>query len=300
MNKQMIYFLQLIIVLFLYQTGVAQETDKEQKHSLLWEISGKNLEQKSYLFGTIHVIPKDDFFFTQTMSDKFNECNALALEVNMSEVTMKDQFSLAKKMFLPENETLENYMDEEDYQWFYRYCIDSLEIKERKMEKYVQIKPLFLSVILLSHKLGKTVVYEDYLNKKATKQDMELYGLETLEFQMAIIDSLAIEEQVELFLGEKGEQDFNMIDEFDELLNAYKSQNIEKLYELMKSDDAFDPYEDHFLIKRNQKWIPIIEELIKEQSVFIAVGAGHLSGEHGVIKLLRRNGYTVKPVTGEE
>jgi uncharacterized protein YbaP (TraB family) len=33
-----------------------------------------------------------------------------------------------------------------------------------------------------------------------------------------------------------------------------------------------------------------------EKSVIIAVGAGHLAGENGVIKLLRKEGYIVKPV----
>jgi uncharacterized protein YbaP (TraB family) len=32
-------------------------------------------------------------------------------------------------------------------------------------------------------------------------------------------------------------------------------------------------------------------------SVFFAVGAGHLGGEEGVIKLLRKSGYQVMPVS---
>ncbi|WP_256469764.1 TraB/GumN family protein [Flavobacterium humidisoli] len=47
---------------------------------------------------------------------------------------------------------------------------------------------------------------------------------------------------------------------------------------------------------RNQKWVKLIPELIKENGVFIAVGAAHLGGEYGVINLLRKEGYTVKPV----
>ncbi len=36
-----------------------------------------------------------------------------------------------------------------------------------------------------------------------------------------------------------------------------------------------------------------------EKSVVIAVGAGHLPGEFGVIKLLRKAGYKVEPVKNE-
>ena len=47
---------------------------------------------------------------------------------------------------------------------------------------------------------------------------------------------------------------------------------------------------------RNLNWIKQIPELIKLNSIFIAVGAGHLGGEYGIINLLRKEGYTVKPV----
>ena len=33
-----------------------------------------------------------------------------------------------------------------------------------------------------------------------------------------------------------------------------------------------------------------------DRPVTIAVGAGHLPGKNGVIELLRKEGYTVKPV----
>ena len=50
------------------------------------------------------------------------------------------------------------------------------------------------------------------------------------------------------------------------------------------------------LFKRNQNWIPKIEEKIKDHSCFIAVGAAHLPGDKGVLNMLKQKGYTVTPV----
>jgi hypothetical protein len=50
------------------------------------------------------------------------------------------------------------------------------------------------------------------------------------------------------------------------------------------------------LDKRNANWVQNLPQIVKEQSAFIAVGAAHLAGDLGVINLLRKAGYTVKPI----
>jgi uncharacterized protein YbaP (TraB family) len=58
----------------------------------------------------------------------------------------------------------------------------------------------------------------------------------------------------------------------------------------------FKNHGDMLLADRNKKWIPLIEDLVKEQTTFIAVGSGHLASETGVIQLLRNAGYKVEPL----
>ena len=57
-----------------------------------------------------------------------------------------------------------------------------------------------------------------------------------------------------------------------------------------------DAVYNEMLTKRNHKWINNMPELMKNESVFFAVGAAHLSGENGVLKLLKENGYKITPV----
>lgn len=54
--------------------------------------------------------------------------------------------------------------------------------------------------------------------------------------------------------------------------------------------------EEKLLKRRNANWITKMPELMLQQPVFFAVGAGHLGQAHGIISLLRKNGFSVNPV----
>lgn len=85
-----------------------------------------------------------------------------------------------------------------------------------------------------------------------------------------------------------------------EVFSLYKNQEIQALYDYTKEsyDDPKYPTSDIkvLLDNRNISWIPVIEAQISKESTFIAVGAAHLAGENGVINLLKKQGYNLKPV----
>ena len=85
-------------------------------------------------------------------------------------------------------------------------------------------------------------------------------------------------------------------EELNSMIEAYKNNDLKKLYQAILKNKEFKDYKELLLDKRNENWIPKIEEIIKEQSAFIAVGAGHLPSKHGVIDLLKAKGYEVTPV----
>ena len=47
---------------------------------------------------------------------------------------------------------------------------------------------------------------------------------------------------------------------------------------------------------RNENWMVKMPDMMKDKSTFFAVGAAHLLGEQGMINLLRKKGYVVKPI----
>ena len=72
--------------------------------------------------------------------------------------------------------------------------------------------------------------------------------------------------------------------------------DIQGMIDMMGGDEGIAEYEDLLLNTRNKNWIPVMGKMMLEQPTFFAVGAGHLGGEQGVVSLLRKEGYTVKPI----
>ena len=287
--KKSIIILSIIIFAFTSQA----QTEDSTVNSLLWEISGNGIEQPSYIFGTIHIIPKENFFFTDVMKEKFKTCKKLILEIDIN-ISLNEKIDAAKQMILPDGKSLSDYMNDEDFTKFKTYLLDSLGIKESSFNRMQKIKPMFSSALIINDLIGKSKTYEEELNKLAKKNKMPTEGLETLQFQMDLVNKISIEDQVKMLTADDLNE--NPLDSYNKMLKFYKSQNLDSLKILIDQDDSMTDLSEDFLKNRNTDWIPKIEKLIKESPVFIAVGAGHLAGKDGVLNLLKENGYTITPV----
>ncbi len=266
----------------------------QTENSLLWEISGNGLEQSSYVFGTIHMIPKNDYFFTPEMQTAFNACEVLVIEADMFSLSLSEKINLATQMIFPDGKTLKDYMDSVEYVELKQLLADSIGIKEKKFDKkYARIKPFYLMGVFLPEYVGKIKTYEQELFSYSKKNKMDLKALETIEFQMKLAEGLTIERQIE------GLSDMEQYRMYLKMVELYKEQNINELREMAleeyKSESELE-FLKLFVDDRNHDWIPKIAAMAKEKSSFIAVGALHLPGENGVLELLIKEGYIVKPV----
>ena len=158
------------------------------------------------------------------------------------------------------------------------------------------LKPLVLSSMVLVKLLPCPEVesYEGFFTARATAASKPIAGLETVEFQMGMFDqipqSVQLAELSKMLTGDDSRQ------ELKKLVQTYQSENIHILHEAMNSSGMMADYRGLMLDDRNRNWIAKIEESMRAKSVFVAVGAGHLGGELGVISLLKNAGYTVVPV----
>jgi uncharacterized protein len=284
---------KLPIVLFLIISAL--QLPAQQENSLLYEISGNGLKQSSYIFGTIHIIKKKDFFLTDIIKNKVKQSQVFITEVDM-DIPLLQQLELAQKMYLPENKTLQDYISKEDFQIFSSIVMDSMGLSPSKFNKYIRIKPFFTSSLLIKHVIGKIKAYERELYKIAKNKGIPSDGLETIEFQLSLVDATPIAEQAQGLVNEVRNYK-QTIANYNEMVEIYKKQDLEQLYSMVVNDSTADSeFNEEFIYKRNNKWIPIIEERIKEYSCFIAVGGAHLPGENGVLALLRKQGYAITPI----
>lgn len=282
-------YLNFLLFILIPAFSIGQEID----NSLLWEIKSPKSNKSSFLYGTIHMVKKEDFKIKEKVKRSFNSCSKLALEVDLN-MSLKAKMDLAMSTLLPNNKRLDEFMSKNDFIKLKKYSIDSVGISEKKFNKYIRLKPFYFSSILIKESLGKIKSYDEEFHKMGAKNKMNEIGLESIHSQLKIIDQTSIEDQVTMLLEGLGNGEANS---FDVMVKAYNEEDIKTLYNLIASEsEGIKDFQENFIDRRNQNWISVIEESINIEPTFIAVGAGHLYGEKGVINLLKEEGYEVIPV----
>jgi len=268
--------------------------------SLLWKVSANGLKKPSYVYGTIHLIPKDKLEFSKVTRSAFDDTQRIAFEIDMKEMTnMRTQIGLMTKAFMGGGKTLKDLLTPEDYTFVH----EKLEGKGLPTSFMEKLKPMFLSTLVTSEEdesaeasSASMTSVEMELYKLSKKRTMESAGLETASYQMAIFDSIPYELQAQM-LVETLRSDEGSDNEYQKMVNLYLAQDIQSM-QAMVTEESFgmEKYQDLLLDKRNQNWIPIMGRMMKAKPTFFAVGAGHLGGDQGVIALLRKEGYRVEAV----
>jgi len=275
---------------------------------LLWEIQGDDLERSSYLFGTIHMIPEEDYVLTKATQTAFDKSEKIVFEIDTEEMmNPMNMMGLMSKMYMNNDTSLSDLLSDKEYKIISDH-FDDLGIPFVFLSK---IKPMFLTVLAgedmqnmdtsSGFSLGGDGIksYELELTERAKIQEKSIEGLETAEFQMSLFDSIPYSAQAQMLVETiRSEKDTTAKDgTFDEMIKLYLDQDITGMQSMISDDSSgISGYEDLLLLKRNRNWIPVIEGLIKENATFFAIGAGHLGGEEGVIALLRKAGYQLTPV----
>ncbi|TAJ15213.1 TraB/GumN family protein [Marinilabiliaceae bacterium JC017] len=279
-----------ILLLFLCAFGfnvIAQ-------NSLLWKISGNGLESSSYLFGTIHAICEDDMVMNKSIEEAFEGSNTLYLEIDMTDPQVMQV--IQKGMI---NEGMKNIK------------VDLMEKDQLLVDDFLKanmgagldqlgiLKPWAISA-MLAIKLGVDCPvpqqYEMIFTNLAKAKQKTVKGLEQVEDQLSLFNNISYEEQLDWVVdGVKEAEEGKAL--FARLIETYKKQDIEALYHLILQEEEMKKFSEELLDNRNKRWIPVIEKAIGEGSCFIAVGAGHLAGEKGVISLLKQQGYKLEAVT---
>lgn len=283
---------RVLLLLAFCVLSVVSRAQVPVENSLLWEISGRGLAKPSYLFGTIHLICPTDFSLSDSLKSTLSRTRQVALEMDMDDPGM--MAGMMKAMNMTADNELKKLVTSQEYERLDRFFKDSVHVGLAMFERakpFVLMGPLFNTVLDCQPQS-----YEMALVELAGKQKSEVIGIETLEEQMAIFDTIPYKDQAKMLL--------NLIDslpsarkEFKTLIALYKAQNINGLHGMtLKSEFGMEGNEEVMIFARNRKWIPRIRRIASAKPTFFAVGAAHLGGEKGVIALLRKEGFVVRAV----
>ena len=262
-----------------------------QENALLWQVTGKDLKQPSFLFGTIHMICPEDFSISDSIRSTFNRTGKLYLEIDMDDASLMIktvQLSMLKQG------SIRDLMNSESYTRLERFMKDTIGMPMIMVNK---MKPFTLLSLLYSKILPcrKPESYEQRLLEMAKKQNMEVLGLEKLEDQFAVFDKIPDTTEISMIMEMIDNYEIQRT-EFAKMVLLYNHKNLNGLANMINASPDMAGFEDILLINRNKNWIPVMEKAMAAQPTFFAVGAGHLPGENGVIGLLKKSGYTITPV----
>ena len=276
---------------------------------LLYRISGNGLESPSYIVGTYHLAPASFADSIPGMSEAIENAQQVCGELDMMDAFKPENTArLLQSQMLPEGVTLSSLLTADQLSRLNALLLEVLGTNledEAYAAQVEKMKPVALSTTLsLASYMKKTQSFnpmellDNYFQMLALQSGKSVIGFETVDFQMGVLYGSELPEQVEDLMC--------LVDHFDEatelvdrITSAYFSQNFQQLEsvleEEMEGTCAATPEEEAALLDdRNHNWIKLMPDMMAEKPTLFVVGAGHLCGEQGVLKLLEGLGYTVE------
>lgn len=262
-------------------------------NTLLWEITGNGLTAPSYLFGTMHLLCAEDALLSVNLKKAIRTTERIFFEIDMD--NMSEMMSALKHVRMRDNIKLSDLLTKEEFTRIRDYFDKhKTVIPFSMMERF---KPYMITSLISESDMGceKTNGMEMSIMQEANKYNREILGLETPEYQASLFDSIPYEKQAKELV-----KYVDSIDRYknssSQLLQVYREQNLQKMLEMTASEGGIGEYLDLLVFNRNRHWMERLNTALKEKPTLIAVGAGHLPGEFGMIQLLRNAGFTVKPL----
>lgn len=287
-----------ILLWALVSVGMAASAQTPSpENTLLWRISGKGLSQPSYLFGTIHLLCADDLGLSDSLRAAIRTSDKVYLELDMD--NMFEMMQAIQKMKMRNDTTLSDLLSDSDYQKVRKYFSGRKSIIPFSiLETY---KPMLAASMIMqtSFECDDAISMEQLIMQQAKQNSKEIRGMETMAYQLSIFDSIPYQVQAKQLLSfiTDNESEEKASKEYQEMAAAYRSQELDKLEKLINKEEyGVENFADLLLYNRNSNWVRKMDKIFSAGSAVIAVGAGHLPGERGVINLLKKAGYKVEPM----
>ncbi len=268
--------------------------------SLLWEISGNGLKKPSYLFGTMHVSSKMVFHLSDSFYIGLKNADVVALETDMG--TWQEDFSRYDMEGEGMYNMFRNYRKNsgpEDY-----LTINTLQFApyEKVIEAALYSSPSMINNFLYRNNSDRAADFEEdtyldmHIYQAGKKWGKKVLGVENFDESMRLMKE-AYEDAAREKNKKERSYDYDEDLSYSKLEDAYRTGNLDWLDSINKVNSTSPAFDEKFLYKRNEIQANSVDSILKtKQSVFVGVGAAHLPGARGVIELLRKMGYKLRPI----
>lgn len=290
-RKSLFPALQFFLCSVFLCVSVASMAEARWGHGLLWEISKPGTDP-SYLFGTIHSEDPEVLQLAPPVRQAFEQSDSVVLEIMMD---MDAMIFSSTAMLLMDGRTLSDLVGKSLFNKTAK-AIQSRGIPEAVLER---MKPWAAATTLSIPPPRTGMMLDLHLYQQAQEAGKQLHGLETIEEQLAVFDSMPESDQIRMLRDAVGN-----LDEIDrmneELLVLYKRRDLAGMMALsehyMKAGDpgVSRDLERRLIVDRNRLMAERMQPYLQAGNAFVAVGSLHLPGDQGLLNLLDRRGYTLK------
>lgn len=291
--KLLVLYVGLLFITACASNPASISTDDSVNTGLLWRIESPGVAP-SYLFGTIHSEDPRVIDLPPIVAQSLKKSALLALEIEFSAETGKFAFA---SMFFSDGRTLDKVAGKQLAQ----KAAELMSKRGLPEHQAMMMKP-WAVFTLMNMPEPETGVYLDLkLHQLASSQGKKLYGLETIEEQIATFDEMPMTEQVALLDHSLANQE-EMSEVMEKTIEIYLSRDLAAMEALNKRfmeempADLASNFTNRLIDFRNMRMYKRMKPLIASGGAFVAVGALHLPGESGLIKQLRQDGISVSAV----
>jgi uncharacterized protein len=273
----------------------------EAPKPMLWKVS--DADNSLYLLGSFHLLKETDYPLAKSTDAAFEDAEQLYFEISAEEMNnpVLGQ-KMAQTALRTDGKTLQSSLPEKTWKQFEAYA------NERKLPvaNFQNFEPWFVTLMLSVMEMQKmglnpALGLDKHFMDRATKAGKVTKGLETGESQISMLDGMtAIEQQQQL--QDMLDDSANMKKEIENLHNTWRKGDDKALFDemAMEMKKQYPELYQSINPKRNTAWMPKLEALLKDNNkddIMVVVGALHLIGEDGVVKMLADKGYKIERVT---
>lgn len=247
-----------------------------------------------YLLGTIHSEDPRVLEFSVEFLQALASCEVFAMELVPD---LPNLARLQEVMQLPPEESLSGLLGAARFESV-AAALAELGLSAPQAER---LKP-WAAMISLSIPRPRTGQFLDYaLSLRAMGHGLQVAGLETVDQQLAFLEQLDHERQIELL--DHALAEFAQVEAVHtRMVDTYLRGDLALLW--AQAEEEMRPlrpetrryFLEQGIAARNAGMLNTALPMLDQGRVFIAVGALHLAGERGLVQLLRQSGYTLTPL----
>jgi uncharacterized protein len=261
-----------------------------------WHVRNGNSEL--YLLGSMHYLREQDYPLPPIIDSLYERADSLVMELDLDDLDLgATQQSFLAAGLMPAASSLQTVLDPSVYESVTSRAADlglPLLMLERLKPWLIALTMMDLGMSRLGYQSSQGL--EQYLVERSQKDSKQIAGLESVDDQINIFNSLSWQAQQALLLQTLTDLDAPEATML-EMSQAWRTGNLEELGAVLTDFGAFPELETALVGQRNRRWIGALEALLKnDESYLVVVGALHLVGRDSVVELLMARGYEVTRV----